>query len=374
MTLSNNNYPVLEINLEGIYHNTKKAVEMCREKGIEVTGVVKGTDSYENSYFQVSKQMLRAGCTAIGDSRMNTIKRMRELGMDAPVLLIRVPMPSELEDVVQYADISLNSEIEMIKELNKIAEKYHKQHKVILMMDLGDLREGYFDENELIKDAVFIENELKNIKLYGIGTNLGCFGSIKPDVTNLSRLVSIANKISDSIGRKLDVVSGGATSTLPLIMNNTIPEGINHIRVGEGVVIARDLQDIWGLDLPMFRRDNYVLKAQVIEVKEKPSYPIGEIFVDAFGHKQTYVDKGIRKRALVALGKRDIGDIFSVVPCIDGVTIEGGSSDHMILDITDAEVEIKLGDILQFEACYGAMIHSTYSSSVTKKYIFPSEE
>lgn len=374
MTLSNKNYPVLEINLEGIYHNTKKAVEMCREKGIEVTGVVKGTDSYENSYFQVSKQMLRAGCATIGDSRMNTIKRMRELGMDAPVLLIRVPMPSELEDVVKYADISLNSEIEMIKQLNEIAEKYHKQHKVILMMDLGDLREGYFDENELIKDAVLIENELKNIKLYGIGTNLGCFGSIKPDVTNLSRLVSIANKISDSIGRKLDVVSGGATSTLPLIMDNTIPEGINHIRVGEGIVIARDLQDIWGLDLPMLRRDNYILKAQVIEVKEKPSYPIGEIFVDAFGHKQTYVDKGIRKRALVALGKRDIGDIFSVVPCIDGVTIEGGSSDHMILDITDAKVEIKLGDILQFEACYGAMIHSTYSSSVTKEYIFPSEE
>ncbi|WP_206459236.1 alanine racemase [Anaerovorax sp. IOR16] len=374
MTLSNKNYPVLEINLEGIYHNTKKAVEMCREKGVEVTGVVKGTDSYENSYFQVSKQMLRAGCTTIGDSRMNTIKRMRELGMDAPVLLIRVPMPSELEDVVKYADISLNSEIEMIKQLNEIAEKYHKQHKVILMMDLGDLREGYFDENELIKDAVLIENELKNIKLYGIGTNLGCFGSIKPDVTNLSRLVSIANKISNSIGRKLDVVSGGATSTLPLIMDNTIPEGINHIRVGEGIVIARDLQDIWGLDLPMLRRDNYILKAQVIEVKEKPSYPIGEIFVDAFGHKQTYVDKGIRKRALVALGKRDIGDIFSVVPCIDGVTIEGGSSDHMILDITDAKVEIKLGDILQFEACYGAMIHSTYSSSVTKEYIFPSEE
>ncbi len=367
------NYPVLEINLEGIYHNSKAVVDMCQKKNIQVTGVVKGTDSYENSYLEVAKQMLNAGCISIGDSRMNTIKRMRELGMTAPVLLIRIPMPCELEDVITYTDISLNSEIENIKVLNEIAKNQNKNHKVILMMDLGDLREGYIKEDELINDAVYVENQLSNITLYGIGTNLGCFGSIKPNETNLGTLVSIANKISKTIGRKLDIVSGGATSSLPMVLNGTIPEGINHLRVGEGIVNARDLQDIWGLDLPMFRRNNYVIKAQVIEVKEKPSYPIGEIFVDAFGNTPEYMDKGLRKRALVALGKRDIGDIFSVLPKIKGASVEGGSSDHLILDVTDCETDISLGNIIEFEACYGAMIHSTYSSSVTKKYVYPED-
>lgn len=365
------NYPVLEINLEGIYHNSKAVVDMCQKKNIQITGVVKGTDSYENSYLEVANQMLDAGCLSIGDSRMNTIKRMRETGMNAPVLLIRIPMLCELEDVITYTDISLNSEIENIKSLNQIAKKQNKNHKVILMMDLGDLREGYINEDELISHAIYIEKELSNVTLYGIGTNLGCFGSIKPNITNLSTLVSIANRISDNIGRKLDIVSGGATSTLPMVLDGTIPEGINHLRVGEGIVNARDLQDIWGLDLPMFRRNNYIIKAQVIEIKEKPSHPMGEIFVDAFGNTPEYIDKGIRKRALIALGKRDVGDIFSVLPKLKGATVEGGSSDHLILDVTDCEIDISLGDIIEFEACYGAMIHSTYSSSVVKKYIYP---
>ncbi|QIB69091.1 alanine/ornithine racemase family PLP-dependent enzyme [Aminipila butyrica] len=363
------NYPVLEINLDGIYHNAKAVVDMCREKSIQVTGVVKGTDSYENSYAQIAAQMLHAGCTSIGDSRINTIKRMRQEKIDAPIFLIRVPMACELKDVITYTDISLNSEIATIKALNQIAYQQNKNHKVILMMDLGDLREGYIQEEELIKDALFIENQLKDITLYGVGTNLGCFGSIKPNNTNLSTLVSIADKISAAIGRKLDIVSGGATSTLPLVLDGTIPKGINHLRVGEGIVNARDLQDIWGLKLPMLRRDNYMIKAQVVEIKEKPSYPIGEIFVDAFGNTPEYFDKGIRKRALIALGKRDVGDIFSVLPKLKGATVEGGSSDHLILDVTDCESEISLGDIIPFEACYGAMIHATYSSSVTKQYI-----
>lgn len=369
LPLSYETYPVLEINLDGIYHNSKTVVEMCKEKGIQVTGVVKGTDSYENSYFAVGTQMLKAGCTMIGDSRLNTIKRMRDLGLEAPILLIRIPMFSELENVVKLTDASLNSELETIKQLNLLAQQYNKIHNVILMMDLGDLREGYIDETELINDALYIERNLNYIKLYGIGTNLGCYGSIKPDTFNLSKLVSIANSIENLIGRKLDIVSGGATSTLPMIMDNTIPKGINHLRIGEGIAIARDLQDIWGLNLPMLKRDNYVIKAQIVEIKDKPSYPIGDIFVDAFGHKQSYLDKGVRKRALIALGKRDIGDIFSVVPRILGVSVEGGSSDHLILDITDSEIPLKLGDIVEFEACYCAMIHSTYSSSVTKKYL-----
>lgn len=369
LPLSYETYPVLEINLDGIYHNSKTVVEMCKEKGIQVTGVVKGTDSYENSYFAVGTQMLKAGCTMIGDSRLNTIKRMRDLGFGAPILLIRIPMSSELENVVKLTDASLNSELETVKQLNFLAQQYNKIHNVILMMDLGDLREGYIDESELINDALYIEKNLNYIKLYGIGTNLGCYGSIKPDTINLSKLVSIANSIENLIGRKLDIVSGGATSTLPMVMDNTIPKGINHLRIGEGIAIARDLQDIWGLNLPMLKRDNYVIKTQIVEIKDKPSYPIGDIFVDAFGHKQSYLDKGIRKRALIALGKRDIGDIFSVVPRILGVAVEGGSSDHLILDITDSEIPLKLGDIVEFEACYCAMIHSTYSSSVTKKYL-----
>lgn len=362
-------YPVLEIDLKGILHNAKYIVDLCKTYGIQVTGVVKGTASYEDSYQKIAQQYLEAGCLSIGDSRINTIERMREKGVGAEILLIRIPMPSEVNDVVRLCDASLQSEPKTLEKMNEAAGKQNKKHKVILMMDLGDLREGFFDEEELIQTAIHVEENLNHLHLYGIGTNLGCYGAIVPDQYNLSRLVDIAQKIEHKIGRQLEVVSGGATTTLPLVFTASVPEGINHLRVGEGIVLARDLHDIWGLDLSEMRNDNYKLFAEVIEIKEKPTYPIGRIFVDAFGNTPEYKDRGIRKRALIALGKRDIGSCDSIVPKIEGITIEGGSSDHTILDITDCKEEIKIGDILEFDVLYEAMIHATNSSSVLKVHI-----
>lgn len=362
-------YPVLEINLKGIYENAKSAVNLCKEAGIELTGVVKGTHSYEDSYVEIANRMVDAGCTMIGDSRINTIIKMREMGVTAPILLIRIPMMSELEDVVEYTQASLNSEIETLVELNKAAGEKGKNHKVILMADLGDLREGFFKKDELMEAALMVENELKNLTLYGIGTNLGCYGSIKPNKENLGKLVKLGREIEEKIGRKLDIISGGATSTLPMVLAGTVPEGINHLRVGEGIVIARDLPEIWDCNMPMVNKDNYIIKAQIVELKMKPTYPIGEIFIDAFGNTPTYIDRGMRKRALLALGKRDIGGLSSVTPLIEGATVEGGSSDHLILDVTDVKEELKVGDIVTFNCYYESMIHSTYSSSVTKVYV-----
>ena len=118
------------------------------------------------------------------------------------------------------------------------------------------------------------------------------------------------------------------------------------------MLLARDLIDLWGYSMEGYHTDTFVLEAQVIEVKEKPSHPIGRIFVDAFGNTPEYEDKGMRKRALIALGKKDIGHHDSLIPKLKGITVEGSSSDHVILDVTDAAEEIKVGDIIEFELYY----------------------
>lgn len=78
-------------------------------------------------------------------------------------MMIRIPLLTEKEEIIKYCDISLNSEYKTIKVLNEEAKRQNKTHKIILMVDLGDLREGYFNYEELINDAVKIENELENI-------------------------------------------------------------------------------------------------------------------------------------------------------------------------------------------------------------------
>lgn len=358
-------YPQLQINLGKIYENTKYTVDLCSSHGISVAGVVKGF----NALPRVVEQFINAGCEYIATSRMDQIINLKNAGIDKQNMLLRIPMFSEIRELVEYVDISLNSEIETIRHIEEECSRRNKAHKIILMADLGDLREGIFDEEEFIKTAVYIEKEFKYVKLYGVGTNLGCYGSIRPTEFNLGKLCEMAEIIENNINRKLDIISGGATSSLTLLMDGKMPNRINNLRIGEGILLGRDLEDFWGYDMSKFHKDTFVLKAQIVEIKNKPSYPIGEFVIDAFGNKPTYEDRGMRKRALLAVGKQDFAFADSLIPETDGVEIIGSSSDHLIIDIGNCRENLKVGDILSFQMYYPIMLYTTGASGISTVYI-----
>lgn len=358
-------YPKMTVYLNRIEDNARYVCELAAENGVRITGVVKSSDNYSNSYKAIAEAMKRGGVASLADSRMKTIERMRELGVEDHILLLRIPQMWELPKVVEFADASLQSDPGTLAALEEEAAAQEKTHGVILMTDLGDLREGIFDPDVFHETAVWIERELPHLHLLGIGTNLGCYGSIVPDVTNLSLLVERARAIEKSIGRKLEIVSGGGTSTLPMLLDRTLPEGINHLRVGEGILLGRDLVTIWKLPFDGLRMDTYVVEAQIVEIEEKPSYPIGRIFVDAFGNTPEYIDSGMRMKAIVAIGKRDIGSHDALFPIDETIKVLGGSSDHLILDITDCKVPMSVGDIVAFLPNYQALVNCIESSDVT---------
>ena len=238
------------------------------------------------------------------------------------------------------------------------------------MADLGDLREGFWDQDEMVRVCVHVERDLPHVELAGVGVNLGCYGSIQPTPENLGQLVHIARRVEDTIGRKLEIVSGGATSSFTLVHWGTMPEGINHLRIGEGILVAKDLQVDWGIhDMDYLRMDCMTLRAQIVEVKDKPTHPVGPIMVDCFCNRPTYEDRGIRRRAIAGIGRADVGDIMMLHPRTPGMTVVGGSSDHCILDVEDCDPCPQVGDIVDFDVIYLTMLYASAREDVAVKFV-----
>ena len=359
-------YPQLEVDLSILRSNARQVITHCQQQGIRVCGVVKGVDGLP----EVARAMRLCGAEELGTSRLEQVEKCRAAGVGGPWLLIRIPGLSELPDVVRLCETSLQSERVTLDALEEECVLQGKTHRVIVMADLGDLREGFWDKDEMVDVCVHVERELPHVELAGVGVNLTCYGSTKPTPEKMQALLDIAARIEKRIGRKLEIISGGATSSYTLVHWGTMPAGINHLRIGENILLGKDLQVNWGIqDMDYLRMDGFTLRAEVVEVREKPTYPIGEFAIDAFGRKPVYVDRGIRRRAILALGRADVGELESLIPREAGLTVIGGSSDHCIVDVEDCPRRLEVGDIVEFSLCYSHLLYATSRSDVTIQFV-----
>ena len=354
-------YPQLEFDLALLRSNADAVISRCRGMGIRVCGVIKGVDGLP----EAARVLRAAGAAELGTSRLEQVAKCRAAGVPGPWLLIRIPGLTELPDVVALCETSLQSEWPTLLALEEECLRQNKTHRVIVMTDLGDLREGFWDKDELVDVCERVERELPHVHLAGIGVNLTCYGSTKPTPEKMNELVGLARQVEQRIGRKLEIVSGGATSSFTLVHWGTMPAGVNHLRIGESILLGKDLQVDWGIrDMDYLRMDALTLRAEVVEVKDKPTYPIGEFAIDAFGRKPVYEDRGIRRRAILALGRADVGELESLIPREPGLTVIGGSSDHCIVDVEDCPRRLQVGDIVEFSLCYSHMLYATARSDM----------
>ncbi len=358
-------YPVLEINLKQFEHNARQFVERCHRAGISFCGVIKsfwGTPEIARAY-------QAAGCDILASSRLSQLRRVREAGIGGPFMLIRIPMPDELEEAAELADCVLMSEESVLRAFDRVCARKMLRRDVVIMADLGDLREGFWDKKELVSVCAKVEREMPALHLKGIGVNLGCYGAITPTKEKMEELIALARAVEAEIGRKLEVVSGGATSSYGLLLSEKMPEGITELRMGEGPMVGCPDEVLRGTTLKDdLIPGHYTLKSEVLECKVKPSYPQGEIGIDAFGRRPEYVDRGMRRRALLGIGRADAGDVTKLIPREEGVEVIGGSSDHLILDVTDYPGEVKPGDIFAFDIKYENQLYLLNSPDVRLEF------
>ena len=351
------NTPYLTIDLDKIEHNARTIVDLCDQHGIAVTGVTKGVCGYPD----VARAMLRGGVTSIADSRLENIRRLGNAGIDTDFMLLRVPPLSAVDAVVESIDVSLNSELATLKDLSAAAIRAGKIHNVMLMVDLGDLREGIWPDDVMtfVSQAINFDG----IRIKGIGANLACFGGVVPSEENMNQLAELASVIEHRFSMTLEWVSGVNSSGLEMIASGKMPQRINHARIGEAILLGRET--IHRKPWPGTVQDAFVLHAEIVELKQKPSLPVGERSEDAFGELVEYEDRGNILRALINVGREDI-DIQGITPMDSRIDILGGSSGYLVLDVSAMEDTVAVGDELSFTLNYSALLTAMTSEYVTK--------
>lgn len=345
-------YPKLIIDLKKFKFNVKRLYEYLKERQTSMMVVTKS--------FCADKKMIDyikdIDFKYIADSRIDNFTDTQKKNV-----LLRLPMLSEVKEVVEKTDICLISELETIKRLDEVSREKNKIYSIILMIDLGDLREGI----EAKDIDLFISEilKLKNIKLEGIGTNLTCYGGVIPTEEKLNELVRIKEKIEKNYNIDLNIISGGNSSSIYLYEENKMPKEINNLRLGEVVILGRETA--YGKDFLDLYKDIFTLRCEIIELKEKDTMPTGIIGMNAFGETPVFTDLGRRKRAILAIGKQDV-DYNNLTFKDKNLSFFGTSSDHLIIDVTNGDY--KVGDFVDFDLEYSSILTLFTSKYVKREY------
>ena len=351
-------YPCVECYRKKLLENIATVARMLHRDQKTMCAVVKGFCA-DDAVMQILEE---SECDWLASSR---IEDLAKLHTKKTRLLIRLSQPCETEEVVSSAEVSFESECKTIRLLQTEAKKQNKTHGILLAIDMGDLREGIFFKNlKEIDEAAALILQSPNLKLLGVGTNLGCFGGVITDKENMQGLIDVASHIEQSFSVKLPFISGMSTAAMEMIENQTMPPEVNHGRFGEAWLLGFDSVD--NRRLHYLHDDAFLFKAQIIEIKDKPSQPVGTIGGNAFGRHVEFKNKGTMKRALLAFGTQDVAYEY-LVSLDKNIKFIGASSDHTIINLYGSD-NYEVGDVLTFKLKYHALLH-LYTSKYVKKYI-----
>ncbi len=359
----------LIINTNRIRENINKLSAFLAENNIEWSLVVKILGGNRPVLEKLICDESIKKVHSIGDSRISNLKTIKEINPDIVTMYIKPPAPVLARKIIQYADISLNSSITTIEALNREAERAGKTHRVIIMIELGELREGILRDNVLsFYERIF---ELKNIKVEGLGTNLGCMYGVEPTYDKMVQLNLYKMLIEEKFSRKLNLVSAGSSITLPLVMRDRLPDGINHFRIGETAFLGVSI-----IDNKRFKNlstNVFDFSAEILELEEKEMVPDGNLTDAGIGitaHDfQGEINMDMNKksyRAIVDFGEIDV-DPSHITPKDSNVNFIGTTSDMTVYDIGDKKGKFSVGKQIHFKPNYMAVARLMNTKYVTKE-------
>jgi predicted amino acid racemase len=343
------------------YHFLDKLFKEYDKEWSVVTKLLCGNKKY-------LQEVISYGVKELSDSRISNLQVIKEINPEIETVYIKPPAKRSISKIVKYADASFNTEYDTIKLLSIESIKQSKIHKVIIMIELGDLREGVMGEDLIdFYGKVF---ELGGIKVTGIGSNLNCLSGVLPSQDKLVQLSLYKQLIEATFKRKISWVTGGTSIFLPLLKRKQVPAGINHFRIGETLFFGNNL--LTSLPYNGMKQDVIKLFAEVIEITEKPKVPIGYLSENPSEEVITVKegDYAVKNtRAIIDIGLLDITADF-LIPEDEEITIIGASSDMLILDLSNCKKNTyDIGDVIPFRLKYMGALRLFNSNYIEKRLI-----
>ncbi len=354
----------ITLNKTNLRHNYEFLGELFRKNGKEwaiVTKLLCGNEDY-------LKEVIDLGIKEICDARISNLKKIKQIDPSIETVYIKPPAKRSIKKIIQYANASFNTEFQTIKWLSEEAGRQDKMHKVIIMIELGDLREGIM--GDYLIDFYGKIFQLPNIKVTGIGANLNCMYGVMPSEDKLIQLSLYKQLIETRFNRSIPWVTGGTSVVIPLVPKKLVPAAVNHFRVGETLYFGNDLftdETIEGMKTDVFK-----LNAEIIEITEKPRIPMGMLDTNPSGENFVVDEKDFGKksnRAIIDVGVLDISDTKFIQSDNPNIEIMGGSSDMLVLDIGGNKDNLKVGDVLTFSLKYMGALRLLNSDYVEKRII-----
>lgn len=362
----------LIIHTKKIQNNIKYLSNYFEKQNIQWSLITKVFSGDKNFLKNILTQDVIKDISSIGDSRLTSLKNLKAVNPEMKTIYIKPPAGVYADEIVKYADISLNTSFSTIEKLNLAAKKSDKIHKIIIMIELGELREGV-KRNDIMDfyEKVF---KLENIEVIGIGSNLGCMYGVEPTYDKLLQLCLYKELISAKFKKDLKLVSGGTSITLPLIESDVIPKDINHFRVGEAVFFGES-----PLDKKQFKglaTDTFNFEANIIELEEKKMVPDGVISDANIGHTVNFDEKNTQQlsyKAILDFGLLDV-DQNDIVAIDSALSFVGITSDMMVMNLGNnknkgGSTKYKVGDKVSFKPNYMAVARLLNSKFIDKKYV-----
>ena len=315
---------------------------------------------------QYLKILCETGIEEICDARISNLRLVKEINPAIRTVYIKPPAKRSIKNIIKYADVSFNTQIETIRWLSEEAQRQAKKHHVVIMVEMGDLREGVLADDLVdFYEKVF---ELPNIEVVSFGTNLNCLHGVMPSQDKLIQLSLYKQLVETKFHRKTPYVTGGTSVVIPLIFNKQLPKGINHFRVGETLYFGNNLFSL--KPIKGMKSDVFKLYAEVIEIFEKPMVPSGDLEANPSGEVFEINEEDYGKtsyRAIIDLGLLDISPDF-LIPEAKDFEIIGASSDMIVLDLGD-KPKYKVGDLVPFRLKYMGALALMNSNYIEKKVV-----
>ncbi|NHE55457.1 alanine racemase [Cyclobacterium plantarum] len=313
------------------------------------------------------KELIDMGADEIHDSRISNLAKVKEINPSVQTVYIKPPSKRNISDMVRYADVSLNSELNTIRWISEEAVKQDKKHKIIIMVETGDLREGVMGDHLI--DFYAKVFDLPNLEVIGLGTNLNCLNGVMPSADKLIQLSLYKQIIELKFNKKIPWVSAGTSVTIPLMLHQQLPKGVNHFRVGETLYFGADLfeeKTIEGMNPNVFE-----LFTEIIEMQEKPLLPTGSLATNPQGEVAEIDESLYGKssfRAILDLGLLDVDPKYLIAGDGD-FEILGASSDMLIINLGENPKNYKVGDLIKFHLKYMGALAILNSSYIEKRVV-----